>query len=107
MLDIFGGVQTGVYYALLIAAFAVKLVAFVDCVRRPTEAFTYAAKRSKNLWLAITGIALAVTIVDLNPLGLLGIIGSVAAIVYLVDVKPAVSQYRAGGSSSSGPYGPW
>jgi hypothetical protein len=32
----------------------------------------------------------------------------VGALVYLVDVRPAVAQYRAGGSQQNmGPYGPW
>jgi Protein of unknown function (DUF2516) len=36
---------------------------------------------------------------------LFGIIAMVAAIVYLVDVRPAVRGVRRGGGA--GPYGPW
>jgi hypothetical protein len=38
---------------------------------------------------------------------MLPVIGFIAAAVYLADVRPAVRQYGGGGSSSSGPYGPW
>jgi hypothetical protein len=53
-------------------------------------------------------VALAVNVVVFNPLSFLNIIGVVGALVFLVDVRPAVKQYRAGGSQQNmGPYGPW
>jgi hypothetical protein len=108
VLEVFGAFQNLVEVALLVTGLALKVFAFVDALRTQTEAFPYAGKRTKGLWLAITGIALAVNVVILYPLNFLNIIGAVAAIVYLVDVRPAVRQYRAGGSQQNmGPYGPW
>ncbi len=104
--ELFGGVQQLVFWALLLAALGLKGYALADAVRRPADAFSYAGKLSKPLWLAIIGVSVAVNIVILNPLSLLNIVGAVAAIVYIVDVKPAVSQYGSGGASS-GPYGPY
>jgi hypothetical protein len=48
--------------------------------------------------LAVTGIGAAISI--------LPIVAFVAAAIYLTDVRPKVREFR-GGSSSSGPYGPW
>jgi len=109
VLEVFGAFQTLVLYGLAAVGFGVKAWAFVDALRRSSEAFQYAGKRTKNFWLAITGVALAVGVVlILAPLNFLNIIAVVGALVYLVDVRPAVKQYRAGGSASNmGPYGPW
>ena len=108
MLELFGTVQSLISWALLLAGLGIKGFAFVDAMRTDAQAYPYAGKRTKGLWLAITGVALAVNIVVLNPLSFLNIIGVVGALVYLVDVRPAVKQYRAGGSQQNmGPYGPW
>lgn len=110
-----GGAQGFVFYlfwAVAIVAFVVEVWAFVDAVRRPAGAYTAAGKLTKQLWLIILGIALLfglagavgfVTIIQMLP-----IIAFIAAAVYLADVRPAVRPYGGrGGSSSSGPYGPW
>ena len=47
-------------WILLVAAFVVEAWAFVDALRRPTAAFPAAGKRTKPLWLIITGLCLVV-----------------------------------------------
>ncbi len=68
-----------------------KVYAFVDCLRRPVAAFVAYGKLTKPAWLAITGISAFLELISGSPLGILGLLGTVASIVYLVDVKPAVS----------------
>lgn len=101
------GLQGVLLLALTLFSLVVKGFALVDALRRRPQLFVAAGKQTKNIWLAILGVALAVGIVVLNPLGFLSIIGLVAAIVYLVDVRPALAQLGGGGGSSSGPYGGW
>jgi hypothetical protein len=88
--------------------------AFVDAAIRREDAYRAADKKTKPFWLIILGIAFAV--MCLFPImSFLPIIGLVATIVYMVDVRPAVKQIsggggggrRGGGSSSDGPYGPY
>ena len=67
-----------------------KVWALVDSARRPTAAFALHNKQTKPIWLAILGASLLFGILS-GPLGILGIAGTIAAIVYLVDVRPAVS----------------
>ena len=62
-------------------------------VDRP-EAFTAADKLTKKAWLIILGIALAATILIWNPIFIINLVGAVAAIVYLVDVRPALRSLR-------------
>lgn len=85
---------------LAVGALALKIWALVDAITRPAEAYKAAGKLSKGAWIAI--LAVAVLLTGGNVLGLLGIVGTVAAIVYLVDVRPAVKELRGGGE---GPYG--
>jgi hypothetical protein len=66
--------------------FALKVWALVDCATRPAAAFELHNKLTKVGWLVILVLA-----VLFGGLGLLGLAGTVAAIVYLVDVRPAVS----------------
>lgn len=108
MLEVFGAFQNLVFWGLFAAGMGLKLYAFAHALRTDAEAFPYAGKRTKGFWLAITGVALAVNVVVFNPLSFLNIIGVVGALLYVVDVRPAVRQYRAGGSQQNmGPYGPW
>jgi Protein of unknown function (DUF2516) len=48
---------------------------------------------------AITGIALLVLLWQQTPLSFLGLPAVIAAVVYLVDVRPAVRGLRRGNSS--------
>ncbi|GEL93924.1 DUF2516 family protein [Cellulomonas composti] len=107
-----GTLQWFVFLAFMLVIFALCVWALVDCARRPAAAFVSAGKRTKNLWLTVTGIATVVSFLTLPPLSLsffLGIVSAVAAIVYLVDVKPAVEPYsrRGGGGGPRGPSGGW
>jgi hypothetical protein len=112
MLDGFGaavsGVQSLVLWGLLLLSLGVKIFVVVDAARHKPATYVAAGKRTKNLWLAIAGVSLAVQVAVSNPLYFLNVIGLVAAVVYLVDVRPALRQVSGhGGGSSSGPYGPW
>jgi hypothetical protein len=105
------GVVAYLFWAVAIAMFIVEVWAFADAVRRPAAAYAAAGKLTKQLWLIILGVALLFGLAGAVQLvwviGILPIIGFIGAAVYLADVRPAVRQYGRGGSSSSGPYGPW
>jgi hypothetical protein len=100
-----------VNWILLVAAFVVEAWAFVDAQRRPTAAFPAAGKRTKPLWLIITGVSLAVgffsAAYNISLISILPIAAFIAAAIYLTDVRPKVREFGAGGSSRQGPYGPW
>jgi hypothetical protein len=100
--------------ALSLAALAVEIAAFVIALKAPPAAYVAAGKLSKGAWVAITAIAMAVGL-GAVPLpsagaggrfgGLLSIASLVAALVFMVDVRPALKQHR-GGRGPSGPSRP-
>jgi len=106
--------QVGLFWILYLAIFLFSTWALIDCVARPARSFPAAGKRTKNFWLAITGAAALVAFLSL-PLQVipfpqfLAFVALVGAIVYLVDVRPAVAPYRRrrGGRGSGASRGGW
>jgi hypothetical protein len=100
------------FFALGLAAFIVEAWAFIDAIRRPSQAFVATGKQTKQLWLIILGVAAVVGLYGaaygVGPVSILPVAAFVAAAVYLADVRPKVKEFRNGGvGSSQGPYGPW
>lgn len=83
--------QFNVIFVVFAALVIVKLWALADAVSRPAAAFTAADKQTKAAWLWILGLTLVAHIVFPLPYGVLSLIGTVAAFVYLLDVKPALA----------------
>jgi hypothetical protein len=77
-----------------IGMLALQLWALADCATRKSAAFSAAGKLSKPAWLGITVMAAVVTtLLGLMSGGLiLVLIGMVASLVYLADVRPAVRE---------------
>lgn len=99
----FGSAQHAVMLVLSVAAFGAEVYALVDALRYSNEAYYAAGKRNKAFWTAILGAAATVGFLGLpaplgrsatGPFGLISLAALVAAIVYIVDVRPAVSQHR-------------
>jgi hypothetical protein len=75
----------GAFIVLFLALLAVKVFALVDAVTRAERKYVLAGKQTKQFWLVVLALAVASSF-----LGFLSILGLVAALVYLVDVRPAV-----------------
>jgi hypothetical protein len=110
------GLITGTFFGLLklvlLALLVFKMFAFVDAALRPTQAYEAAGKLTKVAWLLFLGIAAAFDFFFGRVTSILTILGTVAAIVYVVDVRPAVREVmgktsRAKAGRHDGPYGPW
>ncbi len=110
------GLITGTFFTvlnvILLALLAFKLFAFVDAALRPAPAYEAAGKLTKVAWLLFLGIAAFFDLLWGSVTSILTILGTVAAIVYVVDVRPALRQIsprarKGGDSRHDGPYGPW
>ncbi|HEX3705708.1 MAG TPA: DUF2516 family protein [Mycobacteriales bacterium] len=91
----------GAFLIIALASLVVRVAALVDALLRPEGAYVAAGKQTKAFWLVVLFIGMIFTL-----------IGLIAAIVYLVDVRPAIRGASGGGgsgrtSSSDGPYGPY
>jgi hypothetical protein len=95
VLDLFA-FQSGLMLLATVAMFGVQAFAFVDAVSHKPEAYVAADKLTKPAWLIILGIALAAHMLIWNPMSFLNLIGTVAAIVYLVDARPALRSLTRG-----------
>jgi hypothetical protein len=89
------GVDLLLLYVLGLGALVLKVWALADAIYRPGEAYVAAGKLTKPAWVAILAVALVITGSDF--MGLLGLVSVIAAIVYLVDVRPAVRALKPGG----------
>jgi hypothetical protein len=89
-----GLINLVVFYGTL----ALAAWSFVDALIRPAAGFVAAGKLTKPGWLAITGIATLILLWK-GPLSFLGLPAVIAAVVYLVDVRPTVRALRRGNTS--------
>ena len=87
-----------VFLGLYVMAQGLTAWAFVDALVRPAAGFVAAGKLTKPGWAAITGLAALIIFWQQNPMTFLGLPAVIAAIVYLVDVRPAVRGLSRGGS---------
>lgn len=113
-MSVIGLLQVGLFLVFYVTIFALSVWALVDCLRRPAAAFATAGKRTRTFWTWVLVAATAVAFISIPPpLGLalpfpsfLALASAAAAIVYLVDVRPAVAPYSRrpgrGGPSRGG-----
>lgn len=83
MLSILGVFITGLSIALL----GMKVFAVIDCVRRPGADFEYKTPLTKGVWLAILGVSIVAHLLWIDPLALFNLAGTVAAAVYLAQLR--------------------
>jgi hypothetical protein len=72
--------------------------ALVDALIRPASGYVAASKLNKPAWAGITALALVFAYLG-SPLTLFWLLAAVGAIVYLVDVRPAVRGLQRGGNN--------
>ena len=83
-------VQSGVSLLFSVIQFVVVAFAFVDATRHRPDAFPAVDRGTKTGWLIGLGLGVVAHMLIWNPISLLNLLGIVAAIVYLVDVRPSL-----------------
>jgi uncharacterized protein DUF2516 len=94
----------GALFIVHLVALVIVVVALIDAIIRRDTAYVAAGKQTKIFWILVLVLGVFITFV-----------GVIAAIVYFVDVRPAIRAVDGGGggrgpgpgSSSDGPYGPY
>ena len=106
MSNFFGSLQGLIALVFGVAAMVLSVFGLVDALRHRPDAFTAAGKRTKNFWLVVLGVAVALSFYSvLSPFSLPWILAVVGAGVYAADVRPALRKVMGRGSSNNGPYG--
>lgn len=100
-----------IYTAINVALAVLGVWAFVDSLRYSAQAYAAIGRLTKPQWLGITGGGLAAQLLfpvigggalaiigfpTVGALGFLGLVGIVAAIVYLVDTRGKLKQVSSG-----------
>jgi hypothetical protein len=80
-----------VVLALFLLMAALELFALVDALIRPAAAYAAADKLSKTGWLVILVLSLLTCLAIRSPMNIIGLLGAVAAGVYVADVRPALA----------------
>lgn len=83
-------VSSWISLVALLALLVLKGFALVNALTWSSQAYEAAGKLTKPAWTIILGIGFAVEIVLLSPISILSLVFTVAAIVYVVDVRPAL-----------------
>ncbi|NYJ02832.1 hypothetical protein HNR19_003530 [Nocardioides thalensis] len=78
-----------VYFALLV----VKIFALVSALLYSSESYVAAGKLTKPAWCAILGVAVVLQLVPIS-LSIVNLAMTIAALVYLADVRPALAGLR-------------
>ena len=73
-----------------LAMFIAQAFAFIDAVSHRPDAYVAADKLTKNAWMIILGLGVAAHMLIWSPLSIFNLVGIVAALVYIVDVRPAL-----------------
>ncbi|MFY0406720.1 DUF2516 family protein [Solicola sp. PLA-1-18] len=90
-MDLFA-VQSGFLLLVSLVLLGVKAFALVDAITRSPEQFVAADKQTKQLWMILLVIAAVAHLLFSSPLSILNLVGTVAALVYLADARPALKQ---------------
>jgi uncharacterized protein DUF2516 len=83
-------IQGWVDFGLWVILLGVKLFALCDALFRKDALFVAADKQNKAFWLLLLLVFLALHILLQDPKHILNLIGTVAAFVYLADVRPTL-----------------
>jgi hypothetical protein len=86
--------ETYIQMALVVPLLGMKIFALVDAARRKDAFFVAADKQNKAFWLIILSIFVALHFLVHSPIQVLNLVGTVAAGVYLADVRPTLRAMR-------------
>ena len=80
-------VQSSLSLVLSLVLFGIKIAALVDCVARDNSKFIQVGTMPRRSWLIILSLTVVVHALTWSPLGILNLIGTVAALVYLALLR--------------------
>lgn len=96
-LDVVGAVNL----LILVVSLVLEIFAFLHCVRQRADAFGAIGTLSKGAWLGLIGGTLLLSLLFRSgALGLFSLIAIGVALVYILDVRPALRDVSDG-------RGPW
>lgn len=74
--------------AVSLLMFLIQGFAFVDATRHRPDAYPAIDRGNKTGWLIGLGLGVVAHMVFWHPLSILNLVGIVAALIYILDVRP-------------------
>lgn len=87
------GIEIWTEYGISAIAGLLSLAALLHCALQKPSAFPAVGPLTKGVWLAILAGCTLLSLLGFGGgagLGIFGIIGLIAALVYLLDIRPAI-----------------
>jgi hypothetical protein len=88
--DVFG-IQSNIMLLVYFVLLAVKIYAFVSSLSFSAESYEAAGKLNKPTWAILLALAVVLQLLFSSSSLLLHLIFTIAAFVYLADVRPALA----------------
>ncbi len=90
--------QSTLLLVVVVVLLAIKGFAFINSLSYSAEAYQAAGKLTKQAWCAITGLGFAAQLILINasPFGIIHLVTTIASLVYLADVRPALREVTSG-----------
>ncbi len=92
----FDDVRYYIEQLILLLALILETVAFVHCLTQRGASFQALGTLPKGAWAAIIGVCGILTYGGRSALGIFGLIGIAAAMIYLLDVRPGLRDIADG-----------
>ncbi|BFU42081.1 DUF2516 family protein [Krasilnikovia sp. MM14-A1004] len=89
-------VYRGINLVIMIFSLIVQAVALVHCITQRGDGFPAIGTLPKGAWVAILAVCLVLTYLVSGPIGIFGLIGIGAALVYLLDVRTGLRDLSDG-----------
>lgn len=87
----FNAVTGSIEFILWIAFTLIKAAAFIDCLRWRKDAYPAVGRQTKLLWAVILGASFGLGLF-FPALGIIGLAGLAASLVYLLDVRVRIKE---------------
>jgi len=87
-----------VYLNLLVLIFSliIQAVALIHCLTQRGDGFQAIGTLPKGAWAAILAVSIVLTLLVGSAIGIFGLIGIAAALIYLLDVRPGLKDLSDG-----------
>lgn len=87
-------IESYIELLLLIPVLFMKIFALADAIYRKDALFVAGDKQNKVFWVCLLAVFLVLQLLLRTPIQALSLIGTVAAGVYLADVRPTLRSMR-------------
>lgn len=95
-MDLLRDLDVYIIGAIWLVGIPVGAYAFIHALLQRADAFPAAGKLTKPAWLGITGVSALVLVLFQGPTSFLWLPAIIAVLVYIVDVRPQVSEAQRG-----------